>query len=73
MTDIKTVEIKGVSVRGYKGLAYVETDGAVRIYDEVAQHYTTCRSLSDTAQRKMNVLARRARKHNQHSVHWTAR
>lgn len=72
-TEIKTVEIKGVSVRGYQGLAYVETNEQVRIWDSVAGHYTTCHNLSDSAQRKLNALARKARKHGQHSVHWTAR
>lgn len=70
--EIKTVEIKGVSVRGYQGLAYVELDGTVRIWDEIANHYTTCHSLSATALRNLDRLAKRARKHNQHSVHWTA-
>lgn len=71
-SEIKSVEVKGFSGRGYSGLAYVETDGTVRIYDSVAQHYTTCHSLSATAVAKLNRLARRARKHGQHSVHYTA-
>jgi len=35
----------------------VEVDGTVRVWDPVAQHYTTCHSLSLGAQRRIRRLA----------------
>ncbi len=39
--------------------AMVEPDGTVRVYDDVAGHYTLCHSLSARAQARIRGLARR--------------
>ncbi|MGH8261387.1 MAG: hypothetical protein ACREUG_17025 [Steroidobacteraceae bacterium] len=36
----------------------VGTDGTVRVYDSVAGHYTTCHSMSPSAQRRIRQLAK---------------
>ncbi len=36
----------------------VSADGTVRVWDSVAGHYTTCHSLSESAQQRIRRLAR---------------
>ncbi|HPZ83878.1 MAG TPA: hypothetical protein PL064_10605 [Thermogutta sp.] len=48
----------GQGVRNHKVL--VEPSGSVRVWDDVAGHYTTCHSLSASAERRLRKLAKLA-------------
>ena len=39
----------------------VDSSGVVRVWDSVAAHYTTCHSLSESAQRRIRTLAAASR------------
>lgn len=36
----------------------VDSNGTIRVWDEVAGHYTTCHSLTRSAERRIQKLAR---------------
>lgn len=62
----KTIEIearaKAFSSEGVGTYRFsVESDGTVRVYDDVAGHYTLCNSLSESAKRRIRKLAAAAR------------
>ncbi len=53
-----TARAKAFSHEGVKAHRFtVAADGAVRVWDDVAGHYTSCHSLSRTAQRRIRKLA----------------
>jgi len=56
---MKTVTTKAKAFAGRMSTirASVDQDGTVRVYDSVAGHYTTCHSLSASAQRRIRKLA----------------
>lgn len=49
----------GEPVREHK--VVVEQDGTVRVYDDVAGHYTTCHSIAPSTLGKLRAYARRWR------------
>lgn len=59
MSDKKlTVRAKAFSNEGVREhRVMIEGDGTVRVYDPVAGYYTTCHSLSESAQRRIRKLA----------------
>jgi hypothetical protein len=52
---IKAKAFSSESVKTHK--VAVDADGTVRVWDSVAGHYTTCHSLSRSAQAKARKLA----------------
>jgi len=61
MTSEKFVKTRakafdGETIRSYRFA--VESNGTVRVWDEVAGHYTTCHSLAKSAIRRIQKLAR---------------
>lgn len=58
MSTTITTRAKAFSGRSIETIrASVDADGTVRVYDSVAGHYTTCHSLSPSAQRRIRRLA----------------
>jgi hypothetical protein len=57
MSKTITTRAKAFAGRLQTIRAMVDTDGTVRVYDSVAGYYTTCHSLSDSAQRRIRKLA----------------
>ena len=55
---IMTVRAKSFSGFGVQTVrCQVDQDGTVRVYDDVAGHYTACHILSASAQRRIRKLA----------------
>lgn len=53
-----TARAKAFSNEGIKTHKFsVDADGAVRVWDSVAGHYTTCHSLSKSAEARIRKLA----------------
>ena len=52
---IRARAFAGESVRAQR--VSVDEDGTIRVYDAVAGHYTTCHSLSASAQRRIRAVA----------------
>ncbi|MCL4695469.1 MAG: hypothetical protein KJ023_00180 [Burkholderiaceae bacterium] len=53
-----TVRARAFSGAGVEKIrAIVDADGAVRVYDDVAQHYTACHILGKSAQQRIRRLA----------------
>ena len=53
-----TARAKAFSNEGIKSHKFtVSADGTVRVWDAVAGHYTTCHSLSPSAERRIRKLA----------------
>lgn len=65
MTTTKTYDSnKSITIRGraFQGRleslrCMVDEDGTVRVYDNVAGHYTTCHSLPERTQARVRKLA----------------
>lgn len=54
-----TARAKAFSTEGIKSHKFaVDTDGTVRVWDAVAGHYTTCHSLSKSAETRIRKLAK---------------
>ena len=54
-----TARAKAFSNEGIKTHKFsVDQDGTVRVWDSVAGHYTTCHSLSKSAEARIKKLAR---------------
>jgi len=65
MTDtndrIVTARVRAFTGRGLETLrCRVEADGTVRVWDDIAGHYTICHILTPSAQRRVRRLASRA-------------
>lgn len=52
---VRAKAFSGEGVREHECM--VGADGTVRVWDSVAGHYTTCHSLSESAQRRIRRLA----------------
>ena len=62
-TDATIVTARAKAFSGDPIGAYkfaVDADGVVRVYDEVAGHYTVCHALGESAQKRIRKLAREA-------------
>ena len=58
-TKVVTIRAKAFSGQGVREHeCTVDADGTVRVWDSVAGHYTTCHSLSKSAQDKARKLAK---------------
>ena len=55
---VRAKAFTGMGIQSLKCL--VEGDGTVRVYDSVAGYYTTCHSLSKSAERRIRRLASRS-------------
>lgn len=56
-----TARAKAFSSEGIKTHKFsVDSDGTVRVWDHAAGHYTTCHSLSKSAQARIRKLASNA-------------
>lgn len=59
LTSEITARAKAFSSEGIKTHKFaVDTDGTVRVWDSVAGHYTTCHSLSKSAEARIRKLAK---------------
>lgn len=56
-TKIITVRAKAFSGEGVRQHKVMVDGAAIRVWDAVAGHYTTCHSLSAAAQRRIRKLA----------------
>lgn len=59
-TDRKvTARAKAFSTQGIREHRFlVDADGTVRVWDDIAGHYTLCHALSPAAERRIRRLAR---------------